>query len=59
MEFLCLFVTFSLVPAIIASSRGCSSVAWFFFSVVISPLLAFVLVLTLPNLKTPPTSQAP
>ena len=43
------WLLFALVVAIIASNRGRSGFLWFLLSVVISPLLALILVLVLPN----------
>lgn len=41
------WVLLSLIPPIIANSRGRSPVGWFLFSLVISPLVAVVLLLVL------------
>jgi hypothetical protein len=53
MEFLMLVLgwfVLSIVVMILADRRGRMSVIWFFLSLVISPLLAGLLVLALPNL---------
>jgi hypothetical protein len=57
MEAFCAFVVFSLVPAIIAPSRGRNPFAWFAISVLLSPLVGGVLILALPILKTAPRAE--
>jgi hypothetical protein len=45
------WLIFAVVPAIAASARGRSAIGWFILSVAISPLIALILVLVLPNLR--------
>lgn len=45
------WIFLSFVPAILAPGRGRSGIAWYFISLLISPLLATVLVLGLPRLS--------
>lgn len=40
---------FSIIPAVIAVGKGRSPVAWFFISLVLSPLLAGILAAVLPG----------
>jgi len=48
-----LWVTLSIIPALIASRRGWTGPVWFFVSLLISPLLAGILVALLPNRRDP------
>jgi hypothetical protein len=49
MEFLVLWAVFCGVPAALASNRGRNPGWWFLISFVLSPILASILVLALPN----------
>ena len=52
------WLLFSIIPAIIASNKGRSGVAWFFLSLLLSPLFAGLLVLVLsPVAKPTPSVQ--
>ena len=51
MELLIGWLTFAVAPAVLAARRGRTGVGWYFVSLLISPLLAFVLLLVLPNLE--------
>jgi hypothetical protein len=51
-ELIVFWLLFSFVIGIIASSKGRSGFGWFLLSVLISPLLSFILVLALPSLST-------
>jgi uncharacterized membrane protein YhdT len=42
---------FAFLVGIAASSRGRSGAGWFLLAVIISPLIAILFVLALPNLK--------
>ena len=48
MELIVFWVLFCVVVAVIANSKGRSGIAWFFLSVLISPVLGLILVLCLP-----------
>lgn len=52
MEIFLFWVIFAIVVAVIASSRGRFGFGWFLLSLVISPLLTFILVLCLPRVAT-------
>lgn len=49
MEIFIFWLLFSIVVGIAASSRGRSGFLWFLLAAIISPLLAIILVLVLPN----------
>lgn len=51
MEILIISLIFAAIPALIAPSKGRSAFGWFLIGVLISPLLAFLLVVLLPNKK--------
>lgn len=53
MEIIVVGTGLSIVVWIFANSRGCSGFGWFCLSMVISPLVAGLLVLVLPNRKKP------
>jgi uncharacterized membrane protein len=45
------WIVFSLLLAVVANSRGRSPVGWFLLSLLISPLIAFVLLLVMADLS--------
>ena len=49
MEILVGWLIFSFIVAIAAGSRGRSGIGWFILGIFISPILALILVLILPN----------
>lgn len=49
MEIFLVWVVFAVIVAIAASGRGRSGFGWFLLAVLISPLLAFILLLVLPK----------
>jgi hypothetical protein len=51
MGILVMWVLFSFIPAVVASSKGRNPAGWFFLSLVISPLFAGILVAVLPAQK--------
>jgi hypothetical protein len=51
MEFLLAWVLFAIVPGLIAHWRGRSARNWFLLALLISPLIAFVILLFAPDLK--------
>ena len=51
MEILFLWLVASIVIGVVAACRGRSGVGWFLFSLLLSPLFGFILVVCLPNLK--------
>ena len=53
------WLIFAIVVGVGADSRGRSGIGWFFLSVLISPLLAFVLLVLLPSLKSAGGAGAP
>lgn len=46
-----LWLSFAVVAAVAASSRGRNGFGWFVLSVLLSPLVGLILVLVMPNLK--------
>lgn len=52
MEIIVGWIVFSLLPAIIAPSRGRSFLGWLLISLIISPLFGLILVLALPGKNT-------
>jgi hypothetical protein len=52
------WLVLALIVGIAANTRGRNGVAWFLLTVVISPLLGGLLVLALPRLVTPVTTDA-
>ena len=51
MEFFLFYPMFAIAAGIFASSRGRSGFGWFLISLLISPLLSFIFLLVLQNLK--------
>lgn len=51
MEFFLFYMMFAIAAGIFASSRGRSGFGWFFISLLISPLLGFIFLLVLQNMK--------
>lgn len=51
MEFFLFYMMFAIAAGIFASSRGRSGFGWFLISLLISPLLGFIFLLVLQNLK--------
>jgi len=49
MELFLAWIIFAIVVAVAAGSRGRSGFGWFFLAAIISPLLALILLLILPN----------
>jgi hypothetical protein len=52
------WLTAALVIAIIAKNKNRSPVGWFFIGAVISPLLAFILLMVLPQPTRPDVTDA-
>lgn len=52
--FVGIWAFFAAVVALIASSRGRSQVNWFLASFLVSPIIAFVALAVMPNLKQRP-----
>ncbi|OQS41130.1 hypothetical protein B0T39_09225 [Chromobacterium haemolyticum] len=51
MELLAVWLIFSIIVIVVAEGRGRSRLWWFLISLVISPLLALIALLVLPNIK--------
>lgn len=51
MELIFVYLLFAIAAGIFASSRGRSGFGWFLISLLLSPLISFVFLLVLPNLK--------
>lgn len=51
MEIVLLWFGFAFIVAIAAGSRGRSGAGWFMLAVIISPLIALIVVLVMPNLR--------
>lgn len=51
MEIILVWLVFAIVVGIAANSRGRSGFGWFILAAIISPLIALILVLVLPNLR--------
>jgi hypothetical protein len=49
LELLFFWIVFAIVVAVAANTRGRSALGWFLLAVIISPLIAGLLVLALPN----------
>lgn len=58
MELATLWLLFAGVVGLVASSRGRTGFGWFVLALVFSPLLMFLLVVCLPNLKLQRESRA-
>lgn len=59
MEIFIFWILGSIVVAIVASSRGRSGIAFFFLSLLISPLLGFVLAVAMGSQAKPGAAPAP
>lgn len=57
MEIFLFWLVFSIIVAVIASSRGRSGFGWFLLSIFLSPLLTAILVLALGHVRTDPISE--
>lgn len=57
MEVFLFWILFSFVVAFIAGNKGRSGFAWFFLSILISPLLTLILVLALKDLTREPNHR--
>ena len=55
---LAFWVIFAIIVAVAASSRGRSAAGWFLISILLSPILALILVLVLPNLAAQELEEA-
>ncbi len=55
--FFIFWIVFSIVIAVIANSRERSGAAWFFLSLLISPILTLILILTLPRPESTPAKR--
>lgn len=55
---LAFWIIFAIIVAVAASSRGRSGLGWFLIAVLLSPVLALILVLVLPNLAEDERRQA-
>jgi hypothetical protein len=55
MEWFLLWFGLAIVVGVAANTRGRNAAGWIFLAIVISPLLAGLLVLALPNLKNDPS----
>lgn len=59
MEFLFLWFIFAVIVGVGASSRGRSGFGWFVLAMLISPLLAVILLVLLPSLRSTPGGPTP
>lgn len=59
MEFALFWFTFAVILGIAAAGRGRSGVGWFLLAMIISPLLALILLVLLPNLKMGTAAPTP
>lgn len=57
MEFFLFWFIFAVILGVAAYGRGRSGIGWFFLAMIISPLLALILLVLLPNLKTEGLAQ--
>lgn len=57
MDYIVFWIVFSVIVGAAAHWRGRNGAAWFFLSVLISPLLSVILVLVLPALPTADTHR--
>src|SRR5262249_54460057 len=51
MEIVIGWLIFAIIVGVAANARGRDGAGWFFLAVIISPLLALILVLVIPNLR--------
>jgi phosphotransferase system glucose/maltose/N-acetylglucosamine-specific IIC component len=59
MEIALFWIGFAIIVGVGAAARGRSALGWAILGLVISPLLALVLLLLLPNRKTAPGTPTP
>lgn len=59
MDVFILWLIFSIVVAVGASSRGRSGLTWFFVAMIISPLLAVILLFLMPVIQVRPAGPTP
>lgn len=57
MELVFFWLLFAIVTWVAASSRGRSGFLWFLVSLIFSPIIGLLLVLVLPNLKSPRAAE--